>query len=82
MFSMNVPKQFCGEAVLTTANLIIRLPFRVLDFQTPLQMFLKTYPNSNLISNIPSRIFGCTVFVHIHAQHRSKLDPRSVRCVF
>ena len=82
MFSMNVPKHFWGEAVLTATYLINRLPSRVLGFQTPLQIFAKTYPNSHLISHIPSRIFGCTVFVHIHAQHRSKLDPRFVRYVF
>ena len=27
-------------------------------------------------------IFGCTTFVHVHNQHRDKLDPRAIKCVF
>eukprot|EP00257_Ricinus_communis_P018038 XP_015576623.1 uncharacterized protein LOC107261488 [Ricinus communis] len=33
-------------------------------------------------SNLPSRVFGCVVFVHIHKHHRHKLAPRAIRCVF
>ncbi|RVX14379.1 Retrovirus-related Pol polyprotein from transposon RE2 [Vitis vinifera] len=29
-----------------------------------------------------TKIFGCSVFVHINRQHRSKLDPRSLKCIF
>lgn len=27
-------------------------------------------------------IFGCFPFVHVHDQNHSKLDPRSLKCVF
>ncbi|RVW60823.1 Retrovirus-related Pol polyprotein from transposon TNT 1-94 [Vitis vinifera] len=75
MFSMNVPKLFWGQAVLTAAYLINRMPFRVLKFQTPCQTLLKSFPTTRLISTVPPKIFGCSVFVHINQQHRSKLDP-------
>ncbi|RVX04977.1 Retrovirus-related Pol polyprotein from transposon TNT 1-94 [Vitis vinifera] len=76
MFSMNVPKLFWGQAVLTEAYLINRMPSRVLKFQTPCQTLLKSFPTTRLISTVPPKIFGCSVFVHINQQHRSKLDPR------
>ena len=82
MFSTNVPKLFWGEAVLTAAYLINRMPSRVLKFQTPCQTLLKSFPTTRLISIVPPKIFGCFVFVHINQQHRSKLDPRSLKCIF
>ena len=39
MLSMNVPKYLWGEAVLTAAYLINRVPSRVLNHQTPLNFF-------------------------------------------
>ena len=80
MFSTNVPKCFWGEAVLTAAYLINRMPSSVLNFQTPCQVLLSSYPNTRLLTNIPPRVFGCTAFVHIYNQ--SKLDPKSLKCVF
>ncbi|WKA11938.1 hypothetical protein VitviT2T_029385 [Vitis vinifera] len=82
MFSMNVPKLFWGQAVLTAAYFINRMPSRVLKFQTPCQTLLKSFPTTRLISTVPPKIFGCSVFVHINQQHRSKLDPRSLKCIF
>ena len=82
MFSTNVPKLFWGEAVLTAAYLINRMSSRVLKFQTPCQTLLKSFPTTRLISIVPPKIFGCSVFVHINQQHRSKLDPKSLKCIF
>ena len=82
MFSTNVPKLFWGEAVLTAAYLVNRMPSRVLKFQTPCQTLLKSFPTTRLISIVPPKIFECSVFVHINQQHRSKLDPRSLKCIF
>ncbi|RVW71043.1 Retrovirus-related Pol polyprotein from transposon RE1 [Vitis vinifera] len=82
MFSMNVPKLFWGQAILTAAYLINRMPSKVLKFQTPCQTLLKSFPTTRLISTVPPKIFGCSAFVHINQQHRSKLDPRSLMCIF
>ena len=82
MFTCNVPMYLWGEAVLTATFLINRLPSRVLSFQTPYNVFLKNYPNTKLISDLPIKVFGCTAFVHINQIHTSKLDPKSLKCVF
>ena len=55
---------------------------RVLKFQTPCQTLLKSFLTTRLISTVPSKIFGCSFFVHINQQYRSKLDPRSLKCIF
>ncbi|KAL5840582.1 hypothetical protein ACOSQ4_013190 [Xanthoceras sorbifolium] len=82
MIAMNVPKNFWGEAVLTAAYLINRLPSRVLNFQTPCQVFSMKFPNNRLLSHIPQKVFGCTVYVHNHSSTRSKLDPKAIKCMF
>ena len=80
---MKVPKQFWGEAVLTASYLINRMPTRVLKYETPINILKNSYPTSHhLFSSLTPRTFGCIVFVHIHSQHRSKLDPRAHKCIF
>ncbi|KAK9217910.1 hypothetical protein WN943_006540 [Citrus x changshan-huyou] len=82
MLSMHVPKYLWGDAVLTACYLINRMPTRVLKYQSPLEYFTLIYPSSRMTSNIQLRVFGCTVFVHVPNHLRSKLDPRSEKCVF
>ena len=81
LFCLRVPSRFWGEAVLKAVHLINRQPSRVLQFKTPCQTLLDTYPHTKLISSIPLRVFGCTVCVHIQPQCMGKLDPRAVRCL-
>ncbi|RVW87339.1 Retrovirus-related Pol polyprotein from transposon RE2 [Vitis vinifera] len=67
MFSMNVPKLFWGQAVLTTAYLINRMPSRVLKFQTPCQTLLKSFPTTRLISTVPPKFSGAlSLFISIN----------------
>ncbi|XP_059632903.1 eIF-2-alpha kinase GCN2 isoform X3 [Cornus florida] len=82
MFSMNVPKYLWGEAVLTATYLINRMPTRVLNYFTPLESLKKSFPETRIYSNLPLKVFGCTVFVHLPSRLRSKLDPRAEKCVF
>jgi hypothetical protein len=53
MFTMNVPKFFWSEAVLTATYLINRTPSRVLGMKTPCEMLLGE--NKFLV---PPKIFG------------------------
>lgn len=39
------------------------------------------YP-SQLLFSLPPQVFGCTCFVHDIRPHVSKLDPKSLKCVF
>lgn len=77
MFTMNVPKYLWGEAILTAAYLINRMPLRALDFQTPLECLQGT---TTFV--VPPKIFGCVCFVRDHRSTVSKLDPRALKCVF
>ena len=83
MFSNGVPKYLWGEAILTSAYLISRLSYRVLKFQTPRQAFIKIFHHARVLSsNLPFKIFGYSTFAHVYPQNRSKLDLRSIKCVF
>ncbi|RVW17834.1 Retrovirus-related Pol polyprotein from transposon RE2 [Vitis vinifera] len=83
MFSSNVPNYFWGEAILTAIYLINRMPSRVLTFQSPRQLFLKQFPHTRAASSdLPLKVFGCTAFVHVYPQNRSKFAPRANKCIF
>ena len=77
---MHMTKSFWGDAVLSAAYLINRMPSSVLSFQTPLQS-LSYYCDINSALHILPRVFGCVVYVHMHTPHRGKLDPRALKCV-
>ena len=83
MFSSNVPNYFWEEAILTTTYLINRMPSRVLTFQSPHQLLLKKFPHTRAASSdLPLKVFGCTTFVHVYPQNRSKFAPRANKCIF
>jgi hypothetical protein len=67
MIDMHVPKSYWGDALLTAAYLINRMPIRVLDFKTPLEVLSPPLYYS-------PKVFGCVCFVHIHSLTRGKLD--------
>ena len=82
MFSMHIPKYLWGDAILTACYLINRMPTRVLKYITPLQCLTNSFPDNRITSELPLKVFGCTVFVHLPSHLRSKLDPRAEKCVF
>ena len=75
---MNVPKLYWHKAVLTAAFLLNRTPSRYLQGKTPLHLL---QPDSILFP-ILSRVFGCTCFVQNRLPTRTKLDDKTIRCVF
>ena len=83
LFTKQVPKYLWGEAVLTATYLINRLPSRILNYQTPKDVLMKTYPHVRAyMSELEPKVFGCLAFTHIQQHQRTKLDPRAQRCVF
>ena len=58
------------------------MPTRVLNYATPLQTLKNTFPNTRLTSDLPLKIFRCTVFVHVPTRFLSKFDPRIEKCIF
>ncbi|RDX78012.1 hypothetical protein CR513_41773, partial [Mucuna pruriens] len=82
LFQMPVPNVYWGEVVLIATYLINRLLIHVLNDISPIKHMLSFFPNSPLMLNLPSRVFGCAAFVHSHNQHCEKLDPRAIKCIF
>ena len=58
------------------------MPSQVPDFNSPIDVLPKSFPNFKGIGTLPPKIFGCTSFIHIPKQSRDKLNPRALRCVF
>lgn len=71
-----------GEAVLTATYLISQMPSHVLKFQTTRHVLTTTHPHIRFTFDLPLRVFGCTSFVHIHHTYRTKLDLKSLKCIF
>ncbi|RVX08315.1 Retrovirus-related Pol polyprotein from transposon RE1 [Vitis vinifera] len=82
LFQGNVPKSYWGEDVLTATYMINRIPSQVLDNKSLVVILKSFYPHFRTSNGLTPRVFGCTAFVHVHNQHRDKLDPRAIKCVF
>jgi hypothetical protein len=77
LLSSSVPAVFWGEAVLTAAYLLNRMPTPLLSGSTPYERLYGTIPNYSLL-----RVFGSTCFVLLPKKDRTKLSTRCVLCVF
>ena len=75
---MHVPKHFWADAVSKTCFLINHMPSYVLNLVTPFQTL---FPHKSLFP-IKLRVFGCTCFVRDVLPYVSKLDPKSLKCIF
>src|SRR5688572_17116711 len=75
------PAHFWPEAISTATYLTNRLPSKPLAYKTPLAT-LGSFVSLPSHHSLPSRIFGCVVFVHLPKQSRNKLEPRALKCVF
>ncbi|KAI5352266.1 hypothetical protein L3X38_005157 [Prunus dulcis] len=81
LIGAHVPRHHWDDAIVTAVHLINRMPSGVLTFKTPLQV-LAQHKHLPFVLVLTPRIFGCVVFVHLHKNQRSKLDPCALRCVF
>ena len=75
---MHVPKHFWADAVSTACFLINQMPSSILNWVIPFQTL---FPHKSLFP-IEPRVFGCTCFVQDVCSHVSKLDPKSLKCIF
>lgn len=82
MFTARVSKYLWGEAIVTATYLVDRMPSRVLNFKTPLTVLNKTFLVSHLTFDLPPKVFGCGVFVHVRPHHCDKFEPRALKVVF
>ena len=77
MLQIHVSKRLWSYGVLTVDYLINRLPIRVLDFKSPLEVLQITSPK---LAHL--KVFECSCFVHLPSSKRDKLDSRAVKCIF
>ena len=72
-----LPQSFWAEAVSTAMHVINRSPSSGLDFQVAEEVWAGKPP-----SYAHLRVFGCEAFCHVPKDKRSKLDPKSIKCIF
>ena len=73
----HMPKEFWAEATNNVVFLINLLPTPVLNNMTPLKKLFGYLPKYHLL-----RIFDCTCYVLLLKAEYSKLDAKSVKCIF
>src|SRR5262249_9712204 len=78
LFQMKVPKRFWADVVSTACFLINRMLSFVLNGEVPYGILFPTKP----LFSIEPRIFGSTCFVRDVRPQVTKLDPKSLKCVF
>ena len=78
LFQMNVPKHFWDDTVSTACFFINRMPSSVLNWATP---YPQLFPNK-LLFPIDPKAFGCICFVRVVRPQVSKLDLKSLKCIF
>ena len=62
--------------------LINRLPSRVLEGVSFVQLMATFYTSIPIMTSFQSHVFGCPVFVHVNSPYQGKLDPWAIKCVF
>ena len=72
-----LPKQFWVDAVYMSVYLINRGSSVFLNCGIPEEAWTNKEVNLNHLHT-----FSCISYVHMDLDHRSKLDPKSKRCIF
>jgi histone deacetylase 1/2 len=73
----SVPFRFWSDAFTTACFLINRLPTRLLQMKTPLELLLNELPDYTFL-----KVFGCACWPHLRPYNKRKLEFRSKKCVF
>jgi hypothetical protein len=77
LFQANLPKNFWFFAVQHATYLLNRLPNVVLGNMSPYELMHKTIPS---LENL--KVFGSLTYASTLQNHRTKLEPRSRKCIF
>ena len=81
LIGAHAPHFYWEDAVKYAIYLMNRMPTRIHNFRTPMEVFADHVTLTYSLQLIP-RSFGCVAYVHLHKNKRSKLDPCAVRCIF
>jgi hypothetical protein len=81
IFAQGLEFEFWGKMVNTIVNTTVyiknRCPTKALDSNTPQEAWSGKKPD---VSHL--RIFGCVTFTHVPNEERTKLESKSMPCVF
>jgi hypothetical protein len=73
----SLPLRFWDEAFVTACYLINRLPSRMLGSVAPLERLLRQKPTYSQL-----KVFGCACWPNLRPYNATKLNYRSLQCVF
>jgi hypothetical protein len=73
----NLPNYFWAKAVATAVYIMNRTPTAAIHGMTPEEKFTGKKPD---VSHF--KVFGCIAYVHVPDEKRSKLDPKTEKCIF
>ncbi|KAH9734072.1 Integrase catalytic domain-containing protein [Citrus sinensis] len=72
-----LPNSFWAEAAKTACYIVNRSPSTAIGLKTTMEMWTGKLADYSYL-----HAFGCPVYVMYNAQERTKLDPKSRRCIF
>ena len=72
-----MPNYFWAEVVATAVYIMNRTPTIAVHGMILEEKYTRRKPN---ISHL--KVFGCTAYVHIPDERRTKLDPKAKKCIF
>jgi hypothetical protein len=75
--NFGLEKHFGAETVKTTCCLINRSPTTTLGGGIPKEVW-----TSKRVNDSHLKLFGCEAFVHIPKENRTKIDDKSMKCIF
>jgi hypothetical protein len=73
----NLSNYFWVEAVAIAIYIMNQTPTTIVHGMTPEEKFTGKKPD---VSHL--RVFGCTTYVHVLNEKRSKLDTKAMKCIF
>ncbi|KAL0461990.1 UNVERIFIED_CONTAM: Retrovirus-related Pol polyprotein from transposon TNT 1-94 [Sesamum latifolium] len=77
MFQSGLPRTFWADSILTATHIINKLPSPRLNWKAPYELL---YNNPPTYDNL--KAFGCLCFASNIDPHKSKFDPRAIKCIF
>ena len=72
-----ISKIFRGEAVATVVHLLNHFPTKAVQGKTPNEVWYGRKPNVSYL-----KIFDCVAYAHDPTEKGSKLDDKSIKCIF
>jgi hypothetical protein len=74
---VGLTQEFWVEVVDTARYLVNMSPFSTLVDMTPNEVWSGKKPSVSQL-----KVFGCDAFVHVPKEKRSKMEKKSVKCIF